>query len=252
MMEGVVESTLLPHEVKWMHPFTCIVTGPSGSGKTTFVKELLCKQDELISTKFDKIYIFLGTELSVNKIFEKLQNSLDNVSVVELPSTYPQGLKEGKFKENFIQVMKENSDQQLATCVIFDDLMAELAEVNLLDEMFTKWSSHGNMSVIHITQNIFHKGKGSQSQGTTIYRNAKVLVLFYSPMDHTTLNVIASRLAKGGKRKHLLTMLSDILERFRYVCIRANLQTPKQLKYTTDLFATEPFRHIKNFSLLQE
>jgi energy-coupling factor transporter ATP-binding protein EcfA2 len=253
-MEGYIQQQISPQDVKWTHPFTCIATGPSGSGKTTFVKDLLLHQSELISQKFDKIYVFIGTELKNNPLFEDLQMQLNNVNIVELPVLYPSGLKGSSFKEDFTKIMNENVNNNVASCVIFDDLMTELAEIQLLEEMFTKWSSHGNMSVIHITQNIFHKGKGSSSAAATLYRNSKVIVLFQSPMDYTTLNIIVTRLAKGGKKRRtkLLAMLNDILDQYRYVVIRGNLQTPSQLKYTTDLFATEPVRHIKVFSLLHQ
>jgi len=253
-MEGFVEKKYAPQEVQWIHPFTCIVTGPSGCGKTTFVKQLLLAQEELISQKFDKIYVFLGTELKANKIFEELKEDelLKGIlQVVELPKLYPQGLKAGNFRQAFTEIMDDNVKQNIASCVIFDDLMSELADIQLLDEMFTKRSSHGNMSVIHITQNMFYKGKGGGASGAaTLYRNSKVLVLFNAPMDHTTVSIIARRLAKDGKMKRLEAMLSAIMDEYRYVCIRANLQTPVQLKYTSDLFATQPVRHIKNFTLL--
>ena len=48
------------------HPFTCVVSGPSRSGKLTFVRNLLLKQDHLIDTAFDYVFIFLGTDTSEN------------------------------------------------------------------------------------------------------------------------------------------------------------------------------------------
>jgi ABC-type ATPase with predicted acetyltransferase domain len=235
-------------DIQFRHPFTSIVVGPSGCGKSTFVRDLILHQHELISTQFDKIYIFIGTSIAENKIFKDLKDALpDIITICDITKLYPEGLKKGNFKDNFTSIIADNSEKNLQTCVIFDDLMNELAEIQLLDEMFTKWSSHCNVSVLHITQNLFHKGKNNHSNAATLYRNTKVLVLFDSPMDNNTLKIIATRLAKR-KRIHLEDMLNDIVKKYRYVVIRANLQTPEELKFSSDLFATKPFRHIKCFT----
>lgn len=238
--------------VQFVHPFTSMVIGPSGCGKSTFVKDLLLHQEELISSKFDKIYIIIGTSLSENKIFQDLQAMMpDIITVMELKKMYPDGLKNSSFYKDFSELISKNSETNLKTCVIFDDLMNELAEIQLLDEMFTKWSSHCNTSVIHITQNLFHKGKGANYNPATLYRNCKVLVLFDSPMDQTPLKIVAVRLAKLGKgnRKNTEETMSWIVSTYRYVVIRGALQTPKELKFTSDLFANKPFRHMKCFTV---
>lgn len=237
-------------DVEFKHPFTSIIVGPSGCGKSTFVKDLILNQNDLISTCFETIYIFLGTPRNENKILCDLENaSSSQVKIIELGTLYPHGLKKSSFKEDFSKIMSTNSKNNSQTCVIFDDLMSELSEIHFLDEMFTKWSSHANMSVIHITQNLFHKTKGNSSCASTLYRNNKVLVLFNSPMDQTTLRIVCSRLAKERNSKDLMNMLSFIVDKYRYVVIRANLQTPEKLRFTTDLFAQKPVRHMKCFTL---
>ena len=54
------------------HPFTYVVAGPSGSEKSTFVRNLLLKQDHLIDTSFDYVFIFLGTDTSENNTISTL------------------------------------------------------------------------------------------------------------------------------------------------------------------------------------
>ena len=61
---------------------------------------------------------------------------------------------------------------------IFDDLMTELADCNLLVPLYTKWTHHSDISSIHITQNIFHRGSGKhQGDNSTLYLNTKPLFL---------------------------------------------------------------------------
>lgn len=237
-------------DVTFQHPFRSIIVGPSGCGKSTFVKNLLLHQNELLSVNFDTIYIFLGTSMEENQILSELQELLgDTVKIIELSKVYPLGLKKSSFKEDLCKIIASNSQRNAPTCIIFDDLMSELAEIQLLDEIFTKWSSHSNMSVIHITQNLFHKGKGNSSCATTLYRNTQILVLFNCPMDHTTLRIVASRLSKGN-RNSILNMLNYVVSNYKYVIIRTDAKAMNTfLEFTSDLFAVEPFRHFKAFTL---
>ena len=43
---------------------------------------------------------------------------------------------------------------------LFDDLMSELSECGLLLDLFSKYSSHYDLTTIHITQNVFFKAGG--------------------------------------------------------------------------------------------
>ena len=74
----------------------------------------------------------------------------------------------------------------------FDDLMSELSECRLLVDLFTKFSSHYSLTIIHITQNVFFKSVGKHgTDNVTIFRNTQVLVLFWTPMDMSMLMMIA-------------------------------------------------------------
>ena len=65
----------------------------------------------------------------------------------------------------------------MRTLLILDDLMAEADDS--IANVFTKISHHRNVSVIFLTQNLFHKNKHMR----TISLNAHYLVLFKNPRD---------------------------------------------------------------------
>ena len=70
--------------------------------------------------------------------------------------------------------------------------MSELSECGLLVDLFTKFSSHYSLTIIHITQNVFFKSVGKHgTDNVTIFRNTQVLVLFQTPMDMSVLMMIA-------------------------------------------------------------
>ena len=129
-------------------------------------------------------------------------------------------------------------------CVIFDDLMSELSECGLLLDLFSKHSSHYDLTTIHITQNIFFKVGGKHSSDhVTIDQNMHVLVLFKNPLDNTVIHTITQCISRGRKCHELINMLHHVLDYHRYIVIMGDLKTSPKLKYRTDIFATDPIPH---------
>ncbi len=235
-------------------PFTSVVVGPSGSGKSTFVVNLIKNQDRLLTKPFQYIYVFIGTRKSENPLFDLISQNNDPrypVHVFEVNILYPtkDDLKT-QFPRDLDSLVKGHNKKQQTGCLIFDDLMDELSQCNILTKLFTRTSTHQNVSIIHITQNLFHKSK-SISENTTVFRNTKMLVFFKSPMDRKPLSTIAQRMNPGGPNDYrkLLEMLSHVVDQYRYVVIFGDYETPAALRYRTDIFATEPFPHQKIFSI---
>ena len=124
--------------------------------------------------------------------------------------------------------------------------MSELSECGILLNLFSKYSSHYDLTTIHITQNIFFKvGEGGKhgSDHVTIYQNTHVLVLFKNPLDNTVIHTIAQRISRGKKYGELVDILHHVLDHHRYIVIMGDLKTSPKLKYHTDIFATDPIPH---------
>lgn len=240
-------------DCRFHHPFTCLVSGPTRSGKSTFVSNLLLNAKALIDTQFDFIYVFLGTDLEHNAPFLEMKKKVPKIKFFELHKLYTPETMKSDFPSDFAKKVYRRKNQKENGCVIFDDLMRELSECDMLVDMFTKYSSHGNMSTIHVTQNLFFKGGGKHtSDNATLYRNTHIVVLFKNPMDKNSLRIVGSRLASPSEYKCLINMLEYILNTYRYVVIRGDFRTDPRLMYTTNIFATEPFQHMLSFELKAE
>ena len=181
-------------DARWKHPFTCVVVGPSGSGKSTFVQHLMLSQEKIIDAQFDYIYIFIGTDASENKILSCLLTdippSVTDVEIIEIMNIFPTK-KEMivEFPTRLKQMLLSQNTKGRKGCVIFDDLMKELGQMGILLHLFIKMSSHYNTSVIHITQNLFHKGSGKHSSDhIRVYHNSHITVLFNNPLDNHPLH----------------------------------------------------------------
>ena len=225
-------------DARWKHPFTCVVAGPSGSGKSTFIQHLMLSQEKIIDAQFDYIYIFIGTDASENKILSCLLTdippSVTDVEIIEIMNIFP--TKKEMIIEFPTRLKQMLISQNRKGCVIFDDLMKELGEMGILLDLFTKMSSHYNMSVIHITQNLFYKGSGKHSSDYVgVYRNSHITVLFNNPLNNHPLWTVAAWLVRKGSGA-LSRMLEEIVEKHRYVVIHGGMDWPKKLRFMTDLF----------------
>ena len=210
------------------------------------------RQNDIIDSEFDYVTIILGTDPSVNPTLANLKHELSGkIRVIELKKRYPtaKDLKE-KLHRDLIKHLEVNSQGgKKKGCIIFDDVMTELSESGLLVDLFTKYSSHYGISVIYITQNLFHKAGGKHaSEHVTLYRNTHILVVFRNPMDNVVLHTLAHRLQPAGSAR-LLPMLAYILEHHRYVVVFGKLERPSELRYMTDIFSTDPVPHQKVYQL---
>lgn len=232
---------MIEADASFHHPFTCIVAGPSGSGKTTFVGELLLNKNGIINLpQFSHITVYIGTRLEDNTILQQLQAALPSTVIVECGELFDGNSKEfdNKFADSFVASAKERGP---GGCVVFDDLMQELSRANILTDLFSKHSSHLDLSVIHITQNLFFRGKQPQEH-RTLYTNTHHLVLFKLPLDNTVFSTIAKRLSPVGSKKYRATlhMMEEVAENYRYIVINGGFNRPKTVKFTSDIFCSDP------------
>ena len=217
------------------HPFRCLVAGPSQSGKSTFLRNLLLRQNDIIDVCFDYVMIVLGTDANKNEILFSLKDELRPgvVEIIELKKLYKTAdLMKRTFLVNLSILSRTKQKGKKKGCVIFDDLMSELSECGLLLDLFSKYSSHYDLTTIHITQNIFFKAWGKHgSDHVTIYQNTHVLVLFKNPLDNTVIHTIAQCISRGKKYRELVDMLHHVLDHHRYIVIMGDLKTQVEISY---------------------
>ena len=149
--------------MKWQHPFSAIIAGPSNCGKSYFVKRFLKFLGQMVNTDFKRVIFYYS----------------------EWQNTYLEMGKNIDFHEGLPQVSDFSGDER-SKLIILDDLMSESSNKTVVD-IFTKYSHHKNMSVIYLTQNLFHQGRGQRD----ISLNAHYIVLFKNPRDRTQIQHFA-------------------------------------------------------------
>lgn len=150
-------------DLRLSHPFTCIVAGPTFCGKSVFVEKLIQSGLYSINTEFEEIvwcYSVWHPQLSNVNARVKYQEDLENLHI-------------------------KNSSPRL---VVIDDLMRESGSTVV--DLFTKGSHHNDTSVIFITQNIFHQGKGQRD----ISLNSMYMTIFKNPRDCAQISHLARQM----------------------------------------------------------
>lgn len=185
-------------------PFTLMLCGPSSCGKTTFALQLINQMKPI------KNLLWLNGE--VNALPKQISSLADNVEVSDvIPDTF----------ENLI----EN------TLIVIDDLMTSAYTKSICD-LFTKGSHHKNISVILITQNLFHQGKYCRD----ISLNCKYLVLFKNPRDKSQIYPLARQIYPENPSALVRVYKEATNNSYGYLFLDLTQTTNDLMRFQTDIF----------------
>src|SRR5437868_5442427 len=175
------------NHLKFIHPFTCMVSGPTSSGKTYLIRNILSAHQMLIKFE-EKIQ-----NLKVLWAYGQIQNLYSQEISSNVTTKYISGLP----SEEEIKEFNPN-------ILVIDDLMSDLGDDKNIANLFTRGSHHLGISVIFITQNLFHQGK----QMRTIGLNSHYYIIMKSVRGKAQLRHFCSDVFPG-KTKYLLEAYDD-------------------------------------------
>ena len=191
---------------KLSHPFTCLVAGPTGSRKTSFLKNLL-------ELKNEKIYQCTEKILWCYSQWQPLYATMKDVE-------FRHGLPDVEKLKSCLLVLYD----------IMDRLESEVAD------LFTKGSHHNNISVIAVTQNVFHQSRFQR----TISLNAHYMVLFKNPRDASQIQHLARQMYP--KDPEYLVQVYErvmILGPYSYLFINLKQETPDNMRLRANILENE-------------
>jgi hypothetical protein len=193
--------------LKLQHPFTLIVAGPSSCGKSTFVIRLLEYKEQLCDIVFKNI-VWCHSE-------DNAPHHLKDVSFVK-------GVPDFENPEN------------VPTLIVLDDLM-DSAYSKKVSELFTKGSHHRNISLVLITQNLFHQGPSSRD----ISLNSKYIVVFKNPRDKTQIVHLARQVYPENIASFHKTYLEVCKDPHTYLFLDLTQSINDLLRFRTKIFPGE-------------
>ena len=202
---------------QWKHPWTSMLCGPTGCGKTEFVKKFLKYIDYMSDTKFARVILY----------YSEWQNG------------YRQLGKNVEFREG-VPKYDDYAGDPRPKLIILDDLMRESSSSAAVCNLFTKGSHHNNLSVIFITQNIFHQGKGQRD----ISLNAQYIVIFRNLRDRTQIQHLSRQLCPEEPR-FLQEAYWDATSRpYGYLLLDLKQRTPDNCRFRTCIFPDDEQNYV--------
>jgi hypothetical protein len=188
---------------------------PSSCGKT-FVMRLLGCREELCDSVFTDI-IWCHSE-------NNAPDHLDNV-------TFVRGVPEF-----------ENPDNK-PTLLVLDDLM-DTAYSTKVSQLFTKGSHHRNISLMLITQNLFHQGPASRN----ISLNSKYIVVFKNQRDKTQIIHLARQVYPENTSSSHKIYLNVCRDPHSYLFLDFTKSINSLVRFITNIFPGETTEVFAAFS----
>ena len=188
---------------KFESPSSTMVIGPSMAGKTVLTLDILRNATEMYTVPPKNIIYAFGV---YQKVFTQLETELNNI-------TFHEGLPTKEMIESLGS--EEEEDHSL---MVIDDLMDEICKSAEMCALFTRDVHHRRISVIMITQNIYHQSKYSR----TISLNTSYLILMKTCRDLQQIHHL-SRQMFPSTPKRLLEAYEDATRRPRGYLVVNNL-----------------------------
>jgi len=187
-----------------------VVAGPTGSGKSTWVLRVIGYANEIIEPPPTRIWYCYG----------ELKPAFN---------TYPWV----HFHEELPELSGRVFDGLESTLIILDDLMSETNQ--LLANMFTKISHHRNISILHLTQNLFDKNK----YATAISLNAHYLVLIKNPRDASQFATLARQMYPNTSKFAIEAHKDATSAPYGYLLIDLKPEQLERCRLRTNVFPGE-------------
>ena len=182
---------------------SCLIVGPSGSGKTHFVKFVLENCEHVMNTVPENI-VWIYT--SFQPLYAELQKTSKKIKFVRgLPDSF----------EDFED-----------TLIVLDDVIFQASDHPEVVKIFTQYRHHKNMSVIMLTQNVFHQGKYSCS----ISLNSNYMVLFKNLRDKLQMNILACQIFPSQKTFFLESLEDATKDSYGYLILDLTPSCPERYR----------------------
>jgi hypothetical protein len=201
--------------LKFQTPSIITLVGATSSGKTTLVHRLLSERKLMFKEEPREI---LYCYSCYQPLYDNLHSSVPGVS-----------FHEGIPEEDTIKEFGSRNNHKI---IILDDLMSKATSSPTILDLFCQFSHHLNISVIFITQNIFHAGKCSRS----LNLNSHYYILFKNKRDVNQIKTLGRQLFPGKKDVLLNSYLDATSSPFGYLLVDLHPKSDDKFTMRTNIF----------------
>ena len=224
-------------DVRWKHPWTSIVCGPTGCGKTIFVKTFLRYLSHMSDVRFERVLFYYAEWQEAYRQLQydasvKEENTLNNVAARKKNII--------EFREGLPRPEDYSNDPLIPKLIIIDDLMRESSSSDVIVDLFTKGSHHKNLSVILISQNLFHQGRGQRD----ISLNANYIVVFKNPRDRAQIRHLARQVYPDDPKFVEEAYYDATSKPHGYLLFDLKQSTPDSYRFRTCIFPNDTRQYV--------
>jgi hypothetical protein len=203
-------------DIRFKHPFTFIISGPTASGKSTSCVQFLQNLD------------ILCTEPDFPGGIEWCYSERSAVPSSKLKKINKKFQVHEGVPENF------ENPQGRPCLFILDDLLNEVYS-RVVCELFTKGNHHRNLSVILITQNVFHQAPHCRD----ISLNAKYLVALKNVRDGNQFFYLARQVLPEASASLCAVYKEATRNAHGYLILDFAQDKDDRLRFRTNVFPSE-------------
>jgi hypothetical protein len=145
-----------------------------------------------------------------------------------------------EFHEGLPRPEDYSNDPLCPKLVIIDDFMRESSSSEVIVDLFTKGSHHKNLSVILISQNLFHQGRGQRD----ISLNTNYIVVFKNPRDRAQIRHLARQVYPDDPKFLEEAYYDATSQPHGYLLLDLKQSTPDEYRFRTCIFPEDTVHYV--------
>lgn len=204
------KESLVPLEA----PTSIFVVGVSGSGKSYLTREILKHADGMFKKPIIRIMFCYG-------VWQDLYDQMkQEIPFIEFHRGFPPA-----------DEMQEWGNIKGHKILVLDDLMIDAADNLDMVHLLCVGSHHYDITVIHLMQNLFHKGKAMR----TASLNCHYFILFPSYRDRLQIQSFGKQLFPGKSKYFMDAFEKATAKPYGYLLVDLNPHSDKAYQLRTDI-----------------
>lgn len=195
-----------------------LVAGPTHCGKTYWVSRLLVH---------DMFTQPLASVLYCYGVYQSFFQTLKEMPALQSRLRFKKGLP----TQEELEAMNDGRFH----IVVLDDLMESIVKSADMQQLFTKYCHHLNISAVFISQNLFQTGPHARS----ISLNCHVVVLFANKRDESQVRTFARQLYPTRWKRFMKVYEKEMNYEFAHLVIDCTPSHPRDIKVRKGIFPGE-------------
>lgn len=193
-----------------------LLSGQTGSGKTQWVYQFLKNLEKMYTRDPPKHVLYCYG--IYQPLFDEMEKTVSNFSSKRgLPSP-----------EELDDFTRDRSHK----LIVIDDLIHEVVQNKEMELLFTQGTHHRCVSVIMITQNLYHRGKHSR----TIALNTWYTVLMKNLRDVSQIGILGRQLYPGKVKGFLKAYEDALSSKHGYLVVDVSPAGDDRYRIRTNVF----------------